>query len=280
MTKLDALTLYTGVGLGILISAIVGILLTGIIQGLSISNPEYASIIKPLMEAMFGVIAIAMLSWMLIWMTQQAQFLKQEVEGAVTTTLKTNNSAAWGVFILVLIAVLREGFETVLFILAQFQSGLMPVFGAIAGLVVAIAIGIALFQLGVKINIRLFFQIMGVLLLLIVSGLVISALGDFDVAGRNLSQISPELSICFKSEQLSAISSCILGPLVWNVHEILPDKQFPGIILKTLFGYKDKLYLVQAVSYLLVLVTIGTIYFQSLGGGILTKAENSTINRT
>jgi len=57
---------------------------------------------------------------------------------------------------------LREGFETVLFILAQFQKDWqIQTFGAIAGLSVATLLGTLLFAGGVKINIRLFFQIMG-----------------------------------------------------------------------------------------------------------------------
>jgi high-affinity iron transporter len=35
-------------------------------------------------------------------------------------------------------------------------------------------------------------------------------------------------------------------------------------VLKALFGYRAKLYLVQAVAYLLFLFTIGSIYFNSL----------------
>jgi len=58
------------------------------------------------------------------------------------------------------------------FIAANFQQGLIPAFGALAGLAGA-GIGV-LHKWGVKINIRLFFQVMGVLLLLIVAGLVVS----------------------------------------------------------------------------------------------------------
>ena len=62
-----------------------------------------------------------MLSWMLLWMTKQAKSLKGEVEGAISTAL-SNDGARKAVFILIFIAVVREGFETVLFILAKFQQ--------------------------------------------------------------------------------------------------------------------------------------------------------------
>ena len=173
---------YAGVGVGIVLSALIGFLFTSSIKVLKNINPEYAPIVEPTMEGVFCILAIAMLSWMLIWMTKQAKNMKAEVESAVSSALGESNNAAWGVFLLILIAVVREGVETVLFIAANFQEGIVPVTGAIAGILGAVFIGTLLFKWGVKINIRQFFQFMGVFLLLIVSGLVVSALRKFDAA--------------------------------------------------------------------------------------------------
>jgi high-affinity iron transporter len=233
-------------------------------------------VIEPLLEGVFSVIAIAMLSWMLVWMTQQARYLKAEVEGAVSAAIKQDSGAGWGVFSLILIAVLREGFETVLFIVAKFQQGLVPALGAITGIGVAAGIGVLLFKWGVKINIRRFFQVMGVLLLLIVAGLVVSSLGHFDTAVNTLAQMNRESEgLCFYYERFAKNPSCILGPMVWNTTKVLPDDQFPGLVFKALFGYTDKLYVVQAVGYVLFLLTIGGIYFRSLTGGTVAAAKNA-----
>lgn len=260
---------YAGVGVGIVVSALVGVLFSWLIQAVGAANPQYTSVVEPMMEGVFSVVAIAMLSWMLIWMTRQARFLKTEVEGTVTAALKQNNGAGWGVFSLILIAVLREGFETVVFIAANFQQGLIPAFGALAGLAAAVGVGVLLFRWGVRINIRLFFQVMGVLLLLIVAGLVVSALQHFDVAVASLSHIDRSSeSLCFYYQRFTKNPSCILGPRVWDTSSFLPDDKFPGVVLKALFGYREKIYLVQAVSYVVFLVTIGSLYFRSLGNGI------------
>ncbi|MDH6060530.1 FTR1 family iron permease [Chrysosporum bergii ANA360D] len=269
---------YAGVAVGIIISALIGILFTWVIKLLGAVNPEYTPVVEPMLEAVFGVMAIAMLSWMLIWMTKQARFMKAEIQGAVTEALTENSNAGWGVFSLILIAVVREGFETVLFIAANFQEGLVPVSGAIVGLAAAAAIGVLLFKLGVKINIRQFFQVMGVLLILIVAGLVVSALKHFDQGLANLALSSrASESICFYYQHFSKIHSCILGPMVWNTENILPDKQFPGIILKSLFGYREHLYLLQAIGYLVFLTTIGGLYFRSLTGGVVDKIKNKSV---
>jgi high-affinity iron transporter len=55
-----------------------------------------------------------------------------------------------------------------------------------------------------------------------------------------------------------------LGLQIWDFSEILPDKQFPGILLKILFAYKQKLYLAQALGYILFWLLISGLYFRSL----------------
>ena len=267
---------YAGVAAGIAASAFVGVLFNGLLAALSTSNQPYAPVIKQLLEGSLGIIAIAMLSWMLIWMTQQARFLKSEVEGAVTAALKENTKAGWGVFGLIFIAVLREGFETVIFVSAQFQQGLTPALGALAGLLGAAIIGSLIFKWGVKIDIRQFFKLMGILLLLIVAGLAVSALKHFDQAAGILSQMDSQYAeICVFHDRTAQIHSCILGPMVWNAAGVLPDREFPGILLKALFGYRDRLYLIQAIGYAIFLVIVGSLYFQKLGSKATVPSKNT-----
>ncbi|BAZ88971.1 iron permease FTR1 [Raphidiopsis curvata NIES-932] len=256
---------YAGVVVGVIVSGLIGILFTGLIKFLGSVNPEYTSTVEPILEGIFSILAIIMLSWMLIWMTQQAKFLKLQVEVAVKQALTKNRHAGLGIFGLVLIAVVREGFETVLFVAANFQQGLLPTLGAIGGLATAAGIGVLLFKLGVRINIGKFFQVMGILLVLIVAGLLVSGMGHFDDAIASLAITSrASENLCFYYEHFTKIHSCILGPLVWNFSSILPDEKFPGIIFKSLFGYRDKLYLAQGIGYLLLLTTVGGLYFRSL----------------
>ncbi|MBD2439915.1 FTR1 family protein [Nostoc sp. FACHB-110] len=271
---------YAGVFVGIIVSALIGVLFSLLIQALGKINPQYTSVMEPALEGVFSLLAIAMLSWMLIWMTKQARFMKAQVEGAVTEALTKNNNAGWGIFSLILIAVVREGFETVLFIAANFQQGFIPTIGALGGLLVAAGIGVLLFKLGVKINIRQFFQVMGVFLVLIVAGLVVSALVHFDEAVANLSLSSRATeSLCFYYEHFTKVHSCILGPMVWNTSSILPDEQFPGIILKSLFGYREHLYVVEAVGYIAFLLTVGGLYFRSLNGSLIKSPNNVSMAR-
>ncbi len=261
---------YLGILGGIIASVALGFLLAGLISGVETADGIYAPVVKELLEGIFGVVAIAMLSWMLIWMTKQAKSLKGEVEGAISTAL-SNDGARKAVFLLIFIAVVREGFETVLFILAKFQQDwTLPALGAIAGLTLATIMGIGLFSLGVRINIRLFFQVMGIFLLLIVGGLVMGVLKHFDAALALFSQLSVDNWCIWGND------SCILGDRVWDGSSLLPDKEFPGIVLKALFGYRQTLYLGQIIAYVSFLAIIGTAYFQSLGIRLPAKKQLTT----
>jgi high-affinity iron transporter len=264
---------YAAVAAGIAASGFVGVVLSQVAQALSESQNPYAATLELFLEAIFGLVAIIMLSWMLIWMTTQARFMKAQVEGAIHQAMATN--AGWGVFILVFVAILREGFETVLFIVAKFQQGLIPSLGSAAGLTVASGIGVLLFKWGIKINIRRFFQVMGVLLLLIVSGLVVSSLGHLDTAIATLAQSDRQSAgMCFFYEKFTKVHSCNLGVLVWNTSKVLPEDKFPGLLLSALFGYTDQLYLVPAVAYIGFMISISGLYFRSLNPH---KPKQSTV---
>ncbi|MEO1589744.1 MAG: FTR1 family protein [Cyanobacteria bacterium J06632_22] len=250
---------YGGVLAGVVGSVLIGLFLGMGLQQLQAVLPQAQGIIKPLIETLFGSIAIIMLSWMLIWMTRQSRSLKGSLENAVQDALSAQQaeSAGWSLFSLICIAVLREGFETVLFLFTHLKATLAGVGGAVAGLTTAALLGFGLFQWGLRIDLRRFFQIMGVLLLLIVAGLVVSVCRNLDAAFAAISQ-AHTIDLCFASQ------SCILGPQLWDASTILPDKQFPGVVLKVLLGYRDHVYVMQVIAYVGFLAGIGGSYFRSL----------------
>ena len=256
---------YLGILGGLVVSALMGGLFGLALQALGTASP----VAEPLLEGVFSLVAVVLLSWMLIWMTGQARYLKAQVEEGVSSALQGGNGSAWAVFSLVFIAVLREGFETVVFIAAKFQQGTLPALGALAGIGVAAGIGLLMFKWGVRLNLQLFFKVMGIFLLLLVAGLVVTALGKFDVVMQTLAgQSRASESLCFYYERFARNPSCVLGASVWDLSKVLPEDRFPGILLSALFGYAERLYLVQAIAYLLFLFTIGSIYFQSLSGRV------------
>lgn len=250
---------YIGIFAGLLGSLLTGIIISNSVTQIEQSLPTLEPIIEPLFDSLFCAIAIIMLSWMLLWMTRQARSLKTDIEGSITAALVDSDGAGITIFSLICIAVLREGIETVLFIFTSVQQSNTAAIGAVGGLLAATLIGLALFKWGIRINLRVFFQVMGVLLLLIIGGLVISFFRNLDEAFLTISSFDPvNADLCISQD------SCILGPLLWDARNVLPDKQFPGVLLKTLLGYRDRLFAGQALAYLSFMVAIGGNYFRNL----------------
>jgi high-affinity iron transporter len=264
---------WRGIGVGLGISLGIGFLFNWLAGNVA----ELSPVAAPLWEGVFGLAAVVMLSWMLIWMSRQGRAIKGQIEGDLKTALvgsdgnSENNEAknGWNVFSLILFAVLREGLEIVLLLSAKFQAGIVPGLGAVAGLFAAVGVGLCLFRFGIKINLSSFFRWVGIFLLLIVAGLLVSALAHFDRASIEWQLINSGLtsnlaSVCIFPDSLVDARTCILGNLVWDLHLQLPQREFPGIVLRALFGYEEKLYLVEAIAYLGFLIIAGSLYWQSL----------------
>jgi high-affinity iron transporter len=265
---------FQGIGAGIAASCFVAAFFYWGLAELSQSETVSTPLIKQLIETGICGLAIVMLSWMLIWMTRQGKAIKGEIESSLAAALinpAKSTSAAWAIFSLIALTTLREGFEVVLFMAAQFEQSYLALVGAIAGLVGAVVFAIALFKFGLRLNLKLFFQTIGTLLLLIVAGLVISALGHLDQAIAIVAQTNASFAnLCFAQD------SCILGNLLWDLHAILPTKQFPGVILHTLLGYRDQLLLGQAIAYIVFLITVGGAYWRSFSDRLDSASATQT----
>ena len=256
---------FLGVSAGLVASGLIGWLLNSVIYAVEASSQPFTDVLLPLLKVTFSLTAIAMLTWMLVWMTQQSQTAKAEIEGSMTQVLQQPQRAKWGVLALIFVAVLREGIETALFTVTQFQQGWLPLAGAGAGVLAATGVGWCLFALGVRINLKQFFKVMGLFLLLIVGGLVIGTCKQADILFRVLgTHYDWAKQVCFSSSAAAPDASCLLGPLLWDGHLILPDRQFPGILLKTLLGYRDRLFLGQMIAYIGFLSLAGTLYWRGI----------------
>jgi high-affinity iron transporter len=113
-------------------------------------------------------------------------------------------------------AVLREGLETAIFLLAQFQSTTNPVaagFGAILGVAVAIGLGYAIYRGGVRINLSRFFRVTGFVLVIVAAGLLSSAVHEFSEAGVVTALQSSAVDLSWLIASGSVRASLITGML-------------------------------------------------------------------
>ena len=128
-------------------------------------------------EGVITVAAASVLTWMIFWMRANARSLGAELRHKVDTATGTT-----ALVVIAFVATIREGLETVLFLLGAetgSASGSEVVIGGLLGLVVAAALGVIVYRSGNRLNLRRFFQITGVLLILFAAGLVGKAVHEF-----------------------------------------------------------------------------------------------------
>jgi high-affinity iron transporter len=151
---------------------------------------------REIMEASLALLAVVGVTYMVVWMRRHARELKRQLETHAGAALQ---AGTWALIAMAFFAVLREGLETAVFMLAAFQSSTNPAAtgtGAILGVVVAVALGYALYKGGVRINLSRFFRVTGFVLVLVAAGLLATAVHDFAEAGvvTNLQQPAFDLS--------------------------------------------------------------------------------------
>jgi len=136
------------------------------------------------LETVVGLIAVSAVTYMIVWMRRHARGIKAQLEGEAASALATGSTLA--LVGMAFLAVLREGFETSVFLLAAFQDSTDTTAagaGAILGLVAAIAIGLGLYRGGVRINLTRFFRVTGIVLVFVAAGLLASAAHTAHEAG-------------------------------------------------------------------------------------------------
>jgi high-affinity iron transporter len=141
---------------------------------------------------------------MVFWMWKTGKRLKKEIETKLSDLASTpSRTAALGLFSFVFLMVFREGIETVLFLAAVslHSTDLMNFMGGVIGLALAVGLGVAFFKGSIKVNLRKFFTVTSLILLVVAVQLLISGLHELSEA-----QILPS----------SRREMALIGPVVNN----------------------------------------------------------------
>lgn len=136
------------------------------------------------LETVIGLIAVSAVTYMIVWMRRHARGIKATLEGDAASALASGSTMA--LVAMAFLAVLREGFETSVFLLAAFQDATDTTAagaGAVLGLIAAVAIGLGLYRGGVRINLTRFFRITGIVLVFVAAGLLATAVHTAHEAG-------------------------------------------------------------------------------------------------
>ena len=257
LAKIRRNDLALAVWLGTLSAVGISILTAVLLTSFGMSLEESA---EQIFEGITMLIAAGILTWMIFWMSKQARFLKSELEAGVNKAAASTGKRA--VFWLAFIAVVREGVELALFITAAFFAGdqsqlmtniIQTLAGTILGLGTAALLGWTLFATTVRLDLRRFFQVTGLLLILFAAGLVAHGVHEFNEVGW-----------------IPAVVEHI-----WDVNSIIDETSLGGQLLKTLFGYNGNPSLTEMISYFVYLAVV-TVFWRRDTALVKAMAESRT----
>ncbi len=219
------------VGIGLAVALCVGVAI-----GLRVVGQELPQQEQEALESVIGLIAVGAVTYMIVWMRRHARELKAALEGHAKSALVTGSAAA--LVGMAFLAVLREGFETGVFMLAAFQDSTDPAAagaGAVIGLVAAITLGIMIYRGGVRINLSRFFRVTGFVLVLVAAGLLATSVHTAHEAGWITGMQSQALD------------------LSWLVR----PGTVTGSLLTGMLGLQPEPTVIEALAYLLYAVPMG-----------------------
>jgi high-affinity iron transporter len=166
------------------------------------------------LETIVTAVAVGMVTFMIIWMRRHAHRLPGQLRASAGTALA--RGSVWALVAMAFFAVLREGFETSVFLLAAFQSSDSPVTataGALLGIVVAVGIGWGIFRGGTRLDLARFFRVTAIALVLVASGLVAMSLHTATETGWIHYGQAEALNLSWLVQPGTVLSSLVTGML-------------------------------------------------------------------
>ena len=214
-------TVYYGIVFGILASLLAAFVFTFFAGG-------FEGAAEQIFEGVTMLVGAFLLTTMILWMMQQ-RHISKDIEGKVERHLMSTQPlfSHFGIFMVVFIAIIREGVESVIFLNAVNYASGINFIGGTLGIVSAILVGYLFFVGARKINLKKLFNISSILLILFAAGLVARSFHEFGEAG---------------------IVNGIVTPL-FNISNVLSENSLIGSFLKGMFGYNASPSLLEVIAY-------------------------------
>jgi len=183
--------------------------------------------------------AVAMLAWHNVWMSSHARQHVAQIHH-LGHDVRVGLKPLSAMLAVTALAVLREGAETVLFLYGLWAGGggrgeLAG--GAVGGLGAGALVGVLIYLGLLKVPLRHFFTVTGLIVLLLAAGLAAGAAGYLTQA-----DLLPPIS-----EQ------------VWDTSGLLSVESLPGRVLHVLVGYRDRPTGIELLFYVVTFATIAAL---------------------
>ena len=215
---------WTGTAVAALVALAAALVLTWL-------GTEFEGSGEIIFEGTSMFLAGSFLIWMVFWVRRQSVPVTSSLAAKIGRLPEGN--VAVSIFAVTFFAVLREGLEFALFMVAlgsAAQNGSLLA-GALAGMVFAALLGFLLYTSVLKINMRQFFRITNILLMFFAAGLLAGSAREFADLG-----LIP-----------------VIIPKIYDISSILNTTNFAGGMLRSLFGYNPAPSLIEILVYLFTL---------------------------
>ena len=233
--------LWYAVFVSILASIVVGFL---VIQAKnSLGNDSTQAVF----EAIFLYLTAFLIWYVIFWLSKNVSD-KKVLEGQALNAMELSS---WGIFFVVFFAILREGFETAIFLISSFSiTGTFSYLGFFSGALLAILIGYLIVAQGRKINLRSVFKYSTLLLVFLSAGMVAYGTHEAEEYLVKSDQIEKS-SITRVWDILEPVQSTDTGQTIYHP---LHDKGSIGLFLKGFFGYNSNPNIPEVILWILALL--------------------------
>lgn len=229
----DALKwVWTGVGAAIAVCVAIGTVIAYTIGELPFEQQE-------IFGGTLSIVAVAFVTWMIFWMRATARAIAGELRGRLSDALAIGPLA---VLVMALLAVGREGLETMAFFYANVRTAergtTEPLLGFIVGITVALVLGWLIYRGAIRFDLGRFFMVTGVLLVFVAAGILAYGLHDLQEA-----RVLPGLT---------TLAFDLSGPM--------PEDSWYGALLKGLLNYSAQTTVLQAIAWLAYVAVVLTLF--------------------
>ncbi|MDA8925233.1 FTR1 family protein [Gammaproteobacteria bacterium] len=233
--------LWSGVFASILASIAVGFI---VIQAKNILGNNST---QALFEAIFLYLTAFLIWYVIFWLSKNVSD-KKVLEGK---TLQAMELSSMGVFFVVFFAILREGFETAIFLISSFSiTGTFSYLGFISGAMLAILIGYLIVAQGRKVDLKNVFKYTTLLLVFLSAGMI--AYGTHEAEEYLVKSGKIENSKIYRVWNILEPAEVVPG--VGKVSHIMHDKGSIGVFLKGFFGYNSNPNIPEVILWMLAMI--------------------------
>ena len=186
-----------------------------------------------------SIVAVGFVTWMIFWMRKASRSIARELRERMGAALEVGPAA---VVLLAFLAVFREGIETAFIVYASAATATTatPFVGVLLGLATAVALGFAIYRGAVKINLGVFFNWTGALLILVAAGIFAYGFHDLQEA-----DILPGLQT-----------------LAFDISHVIPPDSWYGVVLKGIFNFNPSPTVIELTAWLVYLIPVLVLYFR------------------